>query len=189
MTPEAYLAIERAAEYKSEFVRGAMLAMAGATMKHTAIVNNVSGELYGLLKGRRCRILTQDMRGKAPSMTSYFYPDVLGLCGPAQLEDAKEDTLLNPSLVIEVLSPSTEAYDRGEKFFHYQTIATLQEYVLLSQFHPRAEVFTRSGDAWNYRVIEGLDARLTLASIECAVSLADIYRDVDLAAPVPDSMR
>lgn len=190
MTASEYLLVERVAPYKSEFVSGRVLAMAGATMKHTTIIRNLVVEIGGQLKGQRCRILSQDMRVKAPSKTSYFYPDIVGLCEAAQLEDAEEDTLLNPELIIEVLSPSTEAYDRGEKFFPYQSIVTLKEYVLVSQVKPRVETYTRQGDgSWSYRVIEGSDARLTLASMGCGVAFADIYREIDLGAPTPPGLR
>lgn len=190
-TAEDYLAIERMAEYKSEFVDGEMFAMAGASMKHTIIIRNLVGELYAQTKGKRCYILAQDMRTKVQSLGNYFYPDIVGLCEKVRLEDNVEDTLLNPELILEVLSPSTEAYDRGKKFQHYQQIPTLCQYVLVSQMEPLAEIFSREKNSarWTYEQVRGMEATLTLSAIECSVTLRDIYREVDLSAPVPPGSR
>ncbi len=190
LTGAEYLSLEHHAETRSEFIAGEVRAMSGASMKHTIIVGNLSGELHQQLKGKRCTVLTHDMRVKAESLGSFFYPDLVGICGPADLEQGVTDTLLNPTVVIEILSPSTEAYDRGEKFFHYQQIESLRQYVLVSQFKPRVEIYTRGVDGrWEYQVISGAEARLPLTSLEAEVSLAEVYRGVDLAAPVPDGLR
>lgn len=190
LTAAEYLSLEHHAETRSEFIAGEVRAMSGATMKHTIIVGNLMVELGQQLKGKRCSVLAHDMRVKTVSLGSYFYPDLVGICGPADLEQGVTDTLLNPTVVIEILSPSTEAYDRGEKFFHYQQIESLRQYVLVSQFQPRVEIYTRSAEGrWEYQVISGAEARLPLASLEAEVSLAEVYRGVDLAAPVPDGLR
>lgn len=190
LTGAEYLSLEHSAETRSEFVAGEVRAMSGATMKHTIMTRNLLVALDQQLKGKRCIVLSHDVRVKAASIDSYFYPDLVGICGPADLEQGITDTLLNPTVVIEILSPSTEAYDRGEKFFHYQQIESLRQYVLVSQFQLRVEIYTRGADGrWEYQVISGAEARLPLTSLEAEISLAEVYRGVDLAAPIPEGLR
>ena len=181
MTPAEYLAKERAAAFRSEFLRGEMFAMAGASMNHTQIVSNLSGELYVRLKGGPCRVLSQDLRVHVAPSGLYTYPDIIIRCDPAQLLDAAFDTLLNPRVLIEVLSPSTERYDRGAKFQHYQQLASLTEYVLVAQDQPRCERFVRSPEGvWVPHAVAGLANDLVIETVNVRIPLAAIYTDVPL---------
>lgn len=183
LSPEEYLALEHHALEKSEYVDGEVRAMGGAGLNHNLIVANLMGEFPSRLGEKGCRVLANDMRVKASTADNYFYPDIVGFCGPAQLQQGLTDTLLNPLLLLEVLSPSTEGYDRGEKFFHYQQISTLQQYVLVSQIHPRVEIFTRGqGGRWEYEVVSDLAESVRLRSLDVEIPLARIYRDVDFTA-------
>lgn len=189
LTPEEYLTREHFASEKSEFVDGEIRAMAGAGFNHNAIVTNSAAELAQRLRGKPCRIMAADMRVKSGTSENFFYPDIVGFCGKPELRRDRTDTLLNPVMLLEVLSPSTEGYDRGEKFFHYQQIATLEQYVLVSQAHPRVEIFTRGqGGRWEYEIVSGLDASVRLHSLDVEIPLAEIYRDVEFAS-VPDGQR
>jgi Uma2 family endonuclease len=179
LTPEEYLALERAAETRSEFFNGVMFAMAGASEEHVLIVVNVAGELRAQLRGRPCRTYSTDMRVKVSETGLYTYPDVVVVCGEPQFDDEHRDTLLNPTAIIEVLSPSTEAYDRGEKFAHYQRRASLHEYVLIAQDRYRVEHYVRQPDGqWLYSETRGLDGTLHLPSIGCDLALAEVYDKV-----------
>jgi Uma2 family endonuclease len=185
LTEEEYLAIERRAEYKSEYYQGEMFAMAGASEKHNLITLNIAAELHGIMKNRPCRVYSSDMRVKIQATGLYTYPDVVVVCGELVSDDAHRDTLLNPTLIVEVLSKSTEAYDRGEKFKAYRLVPELREYVLVAQDRPHVEVFTRSdtGMEWVLRDATGVDAQLNLHSIDCTLSLADIYSKVEFDEP------
>ena len=147
-TTEDYLTQERSASYKSEYHEGQIYAMTGASRKHNLVSGNIYRELSLQLKKRSCEAYINDMRVKATEALSYYYPDVAVVCGAPQFEDAQVDTLLNPTLLIEVLSPSTEAYDRGKKFAHYRKIASLREYLLVAQDQPNIERYVRQGDVW-----------------------------------------
>lgn len=182
VTPAEYLALERSAREKSEYVNGRIYAMAGTSRVHSLIVTNVIRELSNELRGRPCEIHGSDMRVKVQHTGMYTYPDVVALCGEAQLEDAELDTLLNPSVIVEVLSPSTESYDRGEKFAHYRRLDTLQEYVLVAQVRHRVEHFRREGDHWVLTEVSDADGTLTLSSLGCTLALADIYERVEFPA-------
>ena len=133
LTPEEYLDFERKATTKHEYVNGQMFAMSGASFAHNFITANTANQLYNQLIDSECQVVTNDMRVKAIETESYFYPDIVVVCGEPRAEDDTFDTLLNPTLIVEVLSPSTAAYDRGEKFAHYQQIVSLQAYILISQ--------------------------------------------------------
>src|SRR5438094_499662 len=133
LSPEEYLAQERRAEFRSEYLRGEVFAMAGASYEHTRIKDNFSREIGNQLKGGPCFVLTSDMRVKVNATGLYTYPDAVIVCEQGRFEDANVDTLLNPRVIVEILSDSTEAYDRGGKFGHYRQIASLQEYVLVAQ--------------------------------------------------------
>ena len=180
ITPQEYLALERKAHCKSEYLDGHIIAMSGASFKHSLIISNISGELHLQFKGRGCSVHTNDMRVRPNPRDSYFYPDVVVVCGEPQFEDEVFDTLLNPIVIVEVLSPSTEAYDRGEKFRRYQQLASLKEYVLVSQDKVWIEHHRRHGAQWilsHYRTLEEV---LPLPSIGCEVPLHDIYARVIL---------
>ena len=177
-TPEDYLALERSASSKSEFHDGQIYAMTGASRKHNLVSGNIYRELSLQLKKRPCEAYINDMRVKAAEARSYHYPDIVVVCGTPQFEDAYVDTLLNPTVLIEVLSPSTEAYDRGGKFAHYRKIATLREYLLVTQDEPSIERYLRQGDVWILTEALGLDATMPLESINCTLSLREVYDKV-----------
>jgi Uma2 family endonuclease len=183
LTATEYLAIERQAETRSEYLDGEMFAMTGTSLSHNTIVGNLVGGVWQQLKGGPCRICPNDLRVHIPVTGLYTYPDVVVICGEPKLEGEDFDTLLNPTLIIEVLSPSTEAYDRGKKFEHYRTIDSLAEYVLVSQDEPRVEQYLRQdGGHWLFTAVGGLDSRITLPSIHCALSLAEVYDKVELSS-------
>ncbi len=177
-TPEEYLARERTAEYKSEYVNGFIVAMTGASRAHNVITANISRRLGNQLEGRPCEVYIADMRVKVSQTGAYRYPDVVVACGEIAFEDAELDTLLNPVVIVEVLSPTTEAADRGEKFAHYRRLASLQEYLLVAQDVPRIEQFVRQGDGWLLSDSSGLGASVRLASIDGALPLREVYDKV-----------
>ncbi|HEV2855721.1 MAG TPA: Uma2 family endonuclease [Thermoanaerobaculia bacterium] len=180
LTPEEYLVIERQAEIRSEYLDGEMFAMTGGSFQHTLIIGNVAGELRQQVRRRGCKVCPNDLRVRVPTTGLYTYPDVVVVCGDPLLDDEHRDTLLNPTLIVEVLSPTTEAYDRGKKFEHYRTIDSLAEYVLVAQDEPRVERYLRqNGNSWLFSEIKGLDARIPLRSIECELALAEIYDQVE----------
>lgn len=179
LTPEEYLALERKADIKSEYVDGEMFAMSGASRWHNLITGNLTGELRTQLKGRPCESYPNDQRVHIPATGLYTYPDVVVVCGEPRFEDEQLDTLLNPRVLIEVLSPTTESYDRGKKFEHYQSIDSLAEYLLVDQTRARVEHYVRQdGNQWLLTVLEGLDATVTLPSIQCELALAEVYDKV-----------
>jgi Uma2 family endonuclease len=175
---EEYLALERSAQYKSDFHDGEIFAMTGASRKHNLVAFNIAGELRAQLKNRPCEAYIADMRVKAAKARSYHYPDIAVVCGTPQFEDAHVDTLLNPTLLIEVLSPSTEAYDRGGKFAHYRKIASLCEYLLVMQDQPSIERYVRQGDVWILTEAVDIEAYVALESIGCTLSLREVYDKV-----------
>ena len=178
LTAEDYLKLERSASYKSEFHDGQIYAMTGASRKHNLITVNIAGELRSQLKKRPCEAYINDMRVKAAEAPSYHYPDITVVCGKPQFEDGQMDTLLNPTLLIEVLSPSTEAYDRGGKFAHYRKIPTLREYLLVMQDQPSIERYQRQGEVWILSEAVGLEASVPMESIDCILSLREVYDKV-----------
>ena len=177
-TAEEYLSLERGASIKSEFHDGQIYAMTGASRAHNLITINIARELSQQLKQRPCEAYINDMRVKAATARSYHYPDIAVVCGKPEFEDAQADTLLNPTLLIEVLSPSTEAYDRGGKFAHYRKIASLREYLLVTQDQPGIERYLRQGEVWILSEAQGLDASVSLESIDCRLSLREVYDKV-----------
>lgn len=178
LTPEEYLALERKAEFKSEYDSGYVYAMSGASREHNLIAGNMHGELRTQLRGRPCETYMGDMRVRANATSLFSYPDVAVVCGEPRFLDSDVDTLLNPTVVVEVLSPSTEAYDRGRKFAHYRRIASLREYILIAQDEVLVERHARRGEEWVLAAFSNLDDVLRLESIGCAVSLRDIYERV-----------
>ena len=177
-TTEEYLARERMAESKSEYLDGEILAMAGASRAHNLITVNLSREVSQQLRGRPCEAYTADMRVRVHETGLYTYPDIVVACGDIQFEDDQVDTLLNPVVVIEVLSPKTEAYDRGEKFAHYRRLESLQEYILVAQDKVRVERYVRQGDQWVLTELNTFDDILRVEAIDCHVRLGDIYERV-----------
>ena len=160
-TPEQYLALERKADFKSEFCNGFITAMAGASREHNVIAGNLHGEVRSQLKGRPCEAYIADMRVRVGPAGLFTYPDVVAVCGEARFLDDKGDTLLNPTMIAEVLSASTESYDRGDKFMHFRRLESLREYVLISHDKVLVERFTRQGDEWLLTEFHKLDDTLT----------------------------
>ncbi len=180
MSPAEYLAFERTqTDARHEYVNGVIVAMSGASLVHNMIVSNLVISLGTQMRGRSCNVFASDMRVKIPATGLYTYPDVIALCGAAELEDDAADTLLTPSVIVEVLLPSTEAYDRGAKFAHYQSIESLQAYVLVAQDRPRIEIYLKreNGD-WLYSVADVPDATVRLDAIDCELLLSDVYDGV-----------
>jgi len=182
-TPQEYLALERAASYKSEYYRGEIFAMAGASRQHCRIGANLIERLGEQLRPTPCEVFGSDMRVRVLPTGLYTYPDVTVACGELEFEDRAADTLLNPRVILEVLSESTEAYDRGKKFDHYRQIPAQVEYVLVSQTEPLVERFVRQpDDSWRLTVFKGLEAVLELETGSCRLRLADIYFKVAFEA-------
>jgi len=176
LNPEEYLVIERRAEYKSEYVDGVMYAMAGGSERHNLIAANIIISIGVQLRGRPCRVYPRDLKVRVPHSNRFFYPDVSVVCGETKFADDERDVIINPILIVEVLSESTAAYDRGKKFLSYQQIDSLQEYLLVSQDEVIVEHYIRrSRDAWLYTKAIGLEETTRLPSIECEVALKDIY--------------
>lgn len=184
LTPEQYLELERASEVRHEYYRGELFAMAGGSGRHAVIILNVGAELRSELKKRPCHVMASDMRVRVAEDGLYTYPDVVVVCGDPEVTDKHGETLLNPTLLVEVLSPSTEAHDRGFKSAQYRTIKGLQEYVLVSQSEARVEVFRRQTDGtWVMTEAVGLDAICEFRSVECRIPLAEIYDKVSFEDP------
>ena len=180
-TPEEYLALERKAEYKSEYFAGEIFAMSGASERHNLIVGNVFATLHTQLRNRPCRVYMNDMRVKVSPTGLYTYPDIVALCGEPQFDDEQKDTLLNPAVILEVLSPSTEAYDRGEKFAHYRKLSSVAEYVLISQEKPHVEHFVRQPDnQWLLSETTDLHDAVQLPSINCVLALDEVYEKIEV---------
>jgi Uma2 family endonuclease len=182
-TPAEYLALERRDPSRSEYLNGQILAQAGASRRHNLIAGNLFSELRLQLKGRPCEIYISDMRVKVSPTGLYTYPDVVALCAPSHFEDDHEDTLLNPAIIVEVLSPSTEAYDRGEKFVHYRRLESLQAYLLIAQDKMRIEQYVRQGDQWVLSEYSDPAASVHLEAIACDLVLQDIYLTLDFSDP------
>lgn len=182
-TPEEYLALERKAKHKSEYFNGFITAMAGTSYEHCLLVANLSREIGLQLKEGPCDVLTSELRVLVSETCLYTYPDVIVVCGRPLLLDKIFDTVLNPTVLIEVLSPSTESYDRGDKFAHYRRLESLRDYVLVSQDKMLVERYTRQGEDWLLTVSEKPEAFLELKSIGCKVPLAEIYRKVVFPEP------
>jgi Uma2 family endonuclease len=184
LTEAEYLEIERRAEYKSEFLEGEMFAMSGGSSSHSLIKCNLIAELRNRLKGCPCVVYDSDMRIKVQAAGLFTYPDVSVACGEVQFEDERKDTFLNPIVIIEVPSESSEAYDRGKKFGLYRQLPSLREYLLVSQHKPHIEQYIRqdSGE-WLLRDVVGLESRLSLASVGVTVEMAEVYYNVQFEPP------
>jgi Uma2 family endonuclease len=182
LSPEDYLALERTSSEKHEYYRGEIFAMGGASPTHNLIVMNTGSELRQQLKKRPCRVYANDMRVKVDPSGLYTYPDLVVTCGGERFDDAQKDTLLNPKLLIEVLSKSTEAYDRGDKFGQFRKIESLLEYILINQDKAHIERFIRQDDnRWQLSEVSGLEAVIRLDAIDCELVLAEIYDKVELS--------
>lgn len=179
LTFEEYLEIERKAEEKSEYFDGEMFLMSGASTNHNRIVRNVIRTLANQTLEGDCEVYPSDMRVKIGKLNKSAYPDVSIVCGEQQFDDDLKDTLLNPTVIIEVLCDSTEAYDRGKKFEHYQQLDSLVEYILISQTPYRIEQFIRRDDrTWTYKEFRSAEEIVQLESVDCTLLLADVYLKV-----------
>ena len=179
VTPAEYLAYERSAEYKNEYFDGEVFAMNGASRRHNLISINVGAELRAQLRGGDCETYVSDMRVRIPTANTYTYPDVAVACGEPRFEDAEVDTLLNPVLLVEVLSKSTASYDRRVKFDHYRTLESLAEYLLISQDEYHVTQHVKQADGrWLLTDIRGREGRVELASVACTLALSEVYERV-----------
>ncbi len=176
-TPDEYLTFERGAETKHEYVDGQIYAMAGASPSHNQICFNVIGELHRQLKGTSCFGFASDQKIRTDPMDLFSYPDITIVCGEAKFHDEHEDVILNPKVVIEVLSPTTEAFDRGEKFARYRQLKSLSDYILIAQDRSSVEHYTRQKGKrpWLYTVETEMESELAIDSIKCRLKSADVY--------------
>ena len=179
ISPEEYLTLERASEIRHQYFRGEMFAMSGASRAHNVINLNLASSLNRQLSGGPCEAYVNDMRVKVSATGLYTYPDTVVAGADREFEDAVVDTLLNPTVIAEVLSDSTEAYDRGDKFRQYQKLQSLREYVLVSQKRACVEHFLRQGNQWVLTSLEGPTDTLVLSTINCRVALREIYDRVE----------
>ena len=184
-TPEEYLAMERESETKHEYIAGEIVAMAGASIPHNIVASNIGAELVPQLRGGPCRVLAGDTRLRT-TPAHYCYPDLTVICARPEMAETDRDTLTNPVLIVEILSKSTEAYDRGLKFDRYDRMPSLKQYVLVAQNRPHVECFTRLADGnWLRTVADGIDAVLPLESIGCMLHLSEVYDGVDFTQAEP----
>ncbi len=184
ISAKEYLEEERKSLEKSEYYKGEIFAMAGATKTHNAIVAAILGELYGFLKGKSCKVFPSDLRVHNLENSLYTYPDVIVVCGEEKYLDDEFDTLLNPTVLVEVLSPATEDYDRGTKFKLYRTIPSLKNYVLVSSTEYAAEIYTRKeDDEWVLHTAKEKNSNIHISAIDFDLPLADIYAQVPDLVP------
>ena len=182
LSPSEYLAIERKAKTKSEYFNGQMFAMAGGLEPHNRIASNTLVRMGMQFLDRPCRAYGSDQRIKVQATGLYTYPDVSAVCGELELEEPRRDTLLNPQALVEVLSKSTERYDRGDKFEHYQRIPSLRDYVMISQKKHRVDHYLRQADdTWLLRSYTSLDDVVELSSVQCRLALRELYDKVELS--------
>lgn len=180
VTPEEYLQREREAETRSEYYDGRIVAMSGASWEHNLINSNIAGTLHALMKGKPCYVTSNDLKVRAKKRNSYVYPDTAVICGKPQFESSSDGIALNPIVVVEVLSPSTQARDRREKRDIYQSLESLQAYLLVSQDSPRVALHTRQPDgSWRDVVVVGLESAVAIEPLECSLRMEDVYRNVE----------
>ncbi len=184
-TEDEYLALEDAAQYKSEYVDGEIRPMSGGTDYHGALAINTGAELRAALRGRGCLVMSSDVKVRAAGQM--YYPDVSVTCGPRQYFSGNRTVITNPLLVAEVLSPSTEGKDRGEKFHSYLAVESLVVYLLVSQDAPRIEQFSRAEDGqWNYTFTSGLDSILDIPALSISLNFADVYDQIEFTQGAND---
>lgn len=181
-TDAEYLAFERESEIKHEFIAGEIIAMTGASRAHNLIVASIIASMIPQVRGTGCRTFSSDMRVYMPDRGDYAYPDITIVCGEERYQEDTFDTLLNPTVIVEVLSPSTEGYDRGKKFQVYREIESLRDYVLVAQAQPRIEVFSRHADGWLLTDAIGIAQSITLHSLDCTLHLREVYEQIDFEA-------
>jgi Uma2 family endonuclease len=179
-SPQEYLEFERASIEKHELYKGKIVGMAGASISHNRIVSNLVGELNGFLKGKKCEVFPSDLRVHIPTEESFTYPDVTIICGKPEMVDNKMDTIKNPTVIIEVMSPSTEQNDRGAKFFNYMQIPSLKEYLLISSTNVFSlSAWKQADNSWKFTELKSLTDRLAITSIDHEISLQEIYENVE----------
>jgi Uma2 family endonuclease len=184
LTPAEYLARERQAEFKNEYYRGETFAMAGDSRQHISAKENLIVELGIRFKGSPCRTSSSDQRVKVSATGLYTYPDIVVVCGKAEYDPDDDNTLVNPTAIIEVLSPGTKRYDRGAKFRQHQQLPSLREYVLVSQDEPVVERFVRQADdTWVLTVVAGLTGEVAFATVPARVAMADVFRGIEFPPP------
>jgi Uma2 family endonuclease len=182
-TPEEYLALERSCEAKHEYYNGEIFVMGGATKQHVSIVTNLVGELHSQLKESPCTVYSTDLRVQVAPTGLYTYPYVIVLCDQPRFSDEQQDTLVNPALIIEVLSESTKDYDRGGKFELYRTIDSFVEYLLIAQDRPHVEHYIRQPDgSWVLHETNNLEDTIHLKSVRCSLRMADTYLKIDFSS-------
>jgi Uma2 family endonuclease len=178
-TREEYLMLEDQAEYKSEYYNGEIFAMAGGSRNHSVICFNLNRRTGEAIDNKDCVGFDSNMKLDIPKANLFIYPDVMVVCGEIEFSENRNDILQNPVLVIEVLSPKTESFDRGKKFGYYRTVPSIQEYVLVSQAEPVVEVFYKQDEkTWQYTVVKGLDETVVFQTLQCEIALKDIYQKV-----------
>ena len=177
---EEYLALDRAADFKSEYVAGEIFAMVGATPRHVLIAGNTARELGNQLKDTDCQVYSSDLRIQAEVGNAYHYPDVAVVCGRPGYLDGRKDTVTNPLVIIEVLSPATRNYDRGDKFASYRRLASLRDYILIDQEACHVEHFVRKDSGWEFSEIDDCQGSLVVSALGIAIPLAEIYAKVEL---------
>jgi len=182
-TPQEYLALERKSETRNEYYNGEIFAMSGASREHNLIAGNLFRDIGNQLEDRPCETYMNDMRVWIEATGLYTYPDVVVVCDEPRFQDREVDTLLNPTVIVEVLSPTTEAYDRGDKFRHYRRIDSLREFVLISQDRMMVERYTRQGKDWVLSDMTDPDQVLKLESIGCQIPLDRIYAKIKFPEP------
>ncbi len=180
LTPAEYLEIERTAPFKSEYYGGEMFAMAGTSLEHNIIATNLIASVANFLKGKSCKILASEMRVHAPKNSLYTYPDALIFCGKPELQDKEFDTLLNPSVIFEILSSSKKTYDRGDKFKLYRDIPSLSEYILISSENVGVEIFRRQpNDNWVLSEYQSIQDSFMIEKIGYKLKLSELYDGVE----------
>lgn len=182
MSEKEYLTFEEQSDILHEFVNGNVYAMAGSDWKHAMITQSTSSAIYVQLRGNGCRVSSTDLRLKVDSKkVSYRYPDIMVICEDLQFSEERTDTITNPTLIVEVLSPSTALEDRNAKMDEYRALSSVQDYVLVSVDEAKVEVYSRQQSGkWLYEAVKGLDAQIELPSVACTLALADIYEQVPL---------
>ena len=188
LSPEEYLVIERSALVKSEYHDGRVVAMAGGTGPHSLVAAAFTRELGNFAKAKGCFVFNSDMKLRINENNRFCYPDVCGLCGRPEYHDEMRDVLLNPSFIVEVLSKSTEAFDRGRKLALYMALPSVGEIALVSVVEVRVDKYTRQPDGiWRFDGYSGPESRVPFTSLDCEISLTEVYAGVELDPPGPES--
>jgi Uma2 family endonuclease len=175
-----YLEIERSTKTRHEYHDGTIVALAGGSVEHGLISGNTFGEIKIGLRNKKnnCRVLNSEIKLFIQSTNKYVYPDVMAICGDIEKTDREIEAVVNPIVIIEVLSKSTESYDRGDKFFFYRQIESLQEYILIDQYQPQVDIYKRQSDLWEIKRIEGLDQQFEIPSLGIVIDMKNIYEDI-----------